>query len=599
VSAVAAVRAAYARIAAADRPEIWIALRREPDTLAEAAALDALPAQARAELPLFGATVAVKDNIDVAGLPTTAACPAFAYEPAETAPAVQRLVDAGAIVLGKTNLDQFATGLVGTRSPYGAVRDARRPDHVSGGSSSGSAAAVALGLVDLAVGTDTAGSGRVPAAFGGIVGIKATKDVVPVQGVVPACASWDCVTIFAAGLADAERAIAIMADPEAFPPDAPLAAPPCPRVAVPPESELGGLTPAARAAFAAAAARLAEAGAQLQTVALAPFLEAARLLYEGALVAERHAAIGAFVDEHPDAVDPTVGAIVRASGAIRATAYLADAERVALLRAAALTQLGDADALLLPTTTRQPTIAEVAADPVEANSRLGIYTNFCNLFDLCAVAVPAGEADGGRFGVTVMARAHADRVAIDVAARLSGAEAAPASGPTLGPAGCELLVVGAHRHGQPLNHQLTERGARFVATVHTATQYRLYALDTEPPKPGLVRVDAAGGEAVEGELWALPPAALGTFLSSLPAPMTLGRVTLHDGREVVGFGCEPVAVVDAPDITRFGSWPAYLAADDDPVPDCATSTCVARTGAAWSSTASEPGAVIDPVVTEP
>ncbi|HWI74030.1 MAG TPA: allophanate hydrolase, partial [Baekduia sp.] len=568
-----------------DRPEVWITLRDEADAVAEAAALDALPSEARAALPLYGQTVAVKDNVDVAGLPTTAACPAFAYTPSETAPAVQRLIDAGAIVLGKTNLDQFATGLVGTRSPHGAVRDARRPEYVSGGSSSGSAVSVALGLVDLAIGTDTAGSGRVPAAFGGIVGIKATRGIVPVRGVVPACRELDCVTIFARDLAGAERAIAIMAGPDAgdplsrpFPPDAPLAAPPAPRVAVPDPSQLGDLTPHAREAFLSAALALEDAGAVLAPVALEPFLEAARLLYDGALVAERYAAVGEFVDAHPDDVDPTVGAIIRAAGDITATQYLRDVARVEVLRAEAMAALGDADALLLPTTTAQPTIAAVADDPIGANSRLGIYTNFCNLFDMTAVAVPAGEADGGRFGVMVLAPAFADRVAVDVAGMLSGAPpgaaesdaADPSAGPAaepapasealkLGPPGVDLLVVGAHRRGQPLNGQLTALGARFVATVQTAPAYRMYALDTVPPKPGLVRVDD-GGESVEGELWALGTAALGTFLAALPGPMTLGPVALADGRTVVGFGCEPVAVVGAPDITHHRSWPAYLAA---------------------------------------
>jgi allophanate hydrolase len=548
VSAAEAVRAALARIAAADRPEIWIALRCEADLLAEAAALDARPAGERGEL--YGLTVAVKDNVDVAGLPTTAACPAFSYSPTTTATAVQRLVDAGAIVLGKTNLDQFATGLVGTRSPHGAVRDARRPEFVSGGSSSGSGAAVALGLVDLAVGTDTAGSGRVPAAFGGIVGVKATRNVVPTDGVVPACATLDCVTVFTPDLALAERAIALMGD--ALPPDAPLAAPPAPRVAVPPPEQLGDLTEEARAAFARAAGTMEAAGAVLQPVGLAPFLEAARLLYDGALVAERHAAVGAFVESHGDDVDPTVGAIVTAAGRFTATEYLKDMERVAELRAAALASLDGADAMLLPTTTRQPTIAEVAADPVGANSRLGIYTNFCNLFDLCAVAVPAGEADGGQFGVTVLAPAHHDRVAADVAALLTGTSLST-------PAGIELLVVGAHRRGQPLNHQLTSRGARFAGVCETAPEYRLHALPTTPPKPGLVRVDTDGAP-IEGELWMLNPTALGTFLAELPPPMTLGPVTLADGRTVVGFGVEPSAVEGTPDITHHGSWPAYLAA---------------------------------------
>jgi allophanate hydrolase len=299
-------------------------------------------------------------------------------------------------------------------------------------------------------------------------------------------------------------------------------------------------------------------------------------LYDGALVAERHAAVGAFVDAHPDAVDPTVGAIIRAAGGFSVTEYLADTARVEALRVEAMALLGDADALLLPTTTAQPTIAEVAADPVGVNSRLGIYTNFCNLFDLCAVAVPAGEADGGQFGVSVLARPFADRVAVDVAALLTGTSPAPPSGPALGPAATELLVVGAHRRGQPLNGELTALAARFAATVHTAPEYRLYALDTEPPKPGLVHVGVGvgigiGGDTIEGELWLLPPAALGTFLSSLPAPMTLGRVALEDGREVVGFGCEPMAVAGARDITQFGSWVAYLAGGRDGAGRCSGS----------------------------
>jgi allophanate hydrolase len=451
--------------------------------------------------------------------------------------------------------------------------------------------AVALGLVDLAVGTDTAGSGRVPAAFGGIVGIKATRGVVPVRGVVPACRELDCVTVFAPDLASAEQAIALMAGPDAsdplsraFPADAPLAAPPAPRVAVPDASQLGDLTAEALDAFFAAAAALEDAGAVLAPVGLEPFLEAARLLYDGALVADRYAAVGEFVDAHPDDVDPTVGAIIRAAGDITATQYLADVARVDALRVEALASLDDADALLLPTTTAQPTIAAVAADPVRTNRRLGIYTNFCNLFDMAAVAVPAGTADGGRFGVMVLAPAFADRVAVDVAGMLTGApprnsdpptptrsdaadssagpaaEPAPASeAPKLGPPGLPLLVVGAHRRGQPLNGQLTALGARFVTTVSPAPRYRMYALDTEPPKPGLVRVDD-DGEVLEGELWALSSAALGTFLAALPGPMTLGPVTLADGRAVVGFGCEPAAIVGAPDITHHRSWPAYLAA---------------------------------------
>jgi allophanate hydrolase len=553
------VIAAYRRIDEAGRPEVWISLRPLGDALADALEVDARAAE-QASLPLAGMTLAVKDNVDVAGLPTTAGCPAFAYRPQRTAPAVQRLVDAGAVVLGKTNLDQFATGLAGTRSPYGAVRDARRPDRVSGGSSSGSAVAVALGIADIAVGTDTAGSGRVPAAFQGIVGFKATRGLVPAEGVVPACRTLDCVTAFAADLALAETAIALMAAApgRAWPAGAPSGGPPAPRVGVPDATQLDALTPGARAAFAAAAARLGEAGAQLVDIDLAPFLEAARLLYDGAFVAERHAAVGAFVAAHRSSVDPTVGAIVEAAGAVPAHALVADGERLDALRAAAYAQLAPVDALLVPTTTAQPTIAAAVADPGGSSARLGVYTNCCNLLDLCAVAVPAGEADGGPFGVSVMAPPFADRVAADVAGLMLGAEpAAPGAG--LAPPAVDLLVVGAHRAGQPLNAELTGRGARLVRTVATAPAYRLLRLGTTPPKPGLVRV-AEDGAPIEGELWRVPPAGLASLLAALPAPMALGPVVLEDGATVVGFLCEPVAADGAEDITGYGSWPAYLAA---------------------------------------
>jgi allophanate hydrolase len=553
-TAVERVRAAYARIEEVDRPEIWITLRPIDDVLADAAAVDA-----RNGLPLAGLVVAVKDNIDVAGLPTSAGCPAFAYLPSATAPAIARLVDAGAVVLGKTNLDQFATGLVGTRSPHGAVRDARRPEYVSGGSSSGSAVAVALGIADIGIGTDTAGSGRVPAAFGGIVGVKPTRGLVPNRGSIPACRTLDCLTTFARDLAVATRAAGIMAgvdgaDPTSrpWPADAPLAAPLLPRVGVP--TALPGLTPEASAAFAAAAGRLAAAGADVVEIDAGPLLDAGALLYEGAFVAERYAAVGEFVAAHPQDVDPTVGAIIRAAGELAAHDLVADGERLGLLRLRAEEELAGLDAILLPTTTVQPTIAEVAADPVGANARLGLFTNCANLLDLCAVAVPAGEADGGQFGVSVLAPAFADRVATDVAALLTGADA-PADG--LGPDGVDLLVVGAHRTGQPLNHELTTRGARLEGVVSTAPEYRLHALRTTPPKPGLVRV-TSGGVPIEGEVWRLSPAALGAFLAALPGPMALGRATLADGREVVGFTCETAALDGAPDISEHGSWVAYL-----------------------------------------
>jgi allophanate hydrolase len=565
MSAVEHVRAAYERIAAADRPEIWITLRPLQDALADAAAVDARVAEGE-PLALAGTTLAVKDNIDVAGIDTTAGCPDYAYAPARTAPAVARLQHAGAVVVGKTNLDQFATGLVGTRSPYGAVGDARRPDHVAGGSSSGSGVAVALGLVDLALGTDTAGSGRVPAAFGGIVGLKPTRGLVPIAGVVPACRSIDCVTVFARTVGAARRAAAVMGGPYAhdgrsrtWPADAPLAAPPAPRVAVPAPAALDDLTDAARAAFAAAAQRLRETGAELVEVDVAPYLEAGRLLYEGAFVAERHAAVGAFVEAHPDRVDPTVGAIIAKAGTLSASDLGRDTERLDALAIALREALAGTDALLLPTTSSQPTIAAVQADPIAQNSRLGRYTNGTNLLDLCAIAVPAGEADGGQFGVSLLAPAFHDHVVADIAARLEG-ETESAADAVAAP-GIDLLVIGAHLAGQPLNHQLTARGARLVASVRTAPHYRLFALDTVPPKPGLVRVEEgdADGGPVLGEVWRMPPAGLATLLAALPAPMALGRVALEDGSEVVGFLCEPIATEGARDITALGGWRAHLA----------------------------------------
>ncbi|MEU8001886.1 allophanate hydrolase [Catellatospora sp. NPDC049111] len=548
------VRDAYARLARGERPEAWIALRAEEDVLADAAALEQRLA-AGERLPLAGSLLAVKDNIDVAGLPTTAGCPEYAYLPERSAPAVRRLVDAGALVLGKTNLDQFATGLVGTRSPYGAVRDVRDPARVSGGSSSGSAVVVALGIADLALGTDTAGSGRVPAAYQGVVGVKPTRGLVPTDGVVPACRSFDCVTVFARTLTAARQAMSIMSEPAGrpWPADAPLAAPPAPVVAVPDRDELVAMSAPWLDAFEQAAQALVKAGARLRPIRLAPFLAAARLLYGGGFVAERYAAVGAFLDGRPATADPTVAGIITAARDVPAHVLVADTERLERLREQAMAAWGDADALLLPTAPVHPTIAQVAADPVGVNALVGTYTNFCNLFDLAAVAVPAGEVEGGHFGVQVIARGFADAVAADVAALILDE---PAPAPPTG--GLPLLVIGAHLTGQPLNEQLTSAGGRCVARVRTAPEYRLYALPTQPPKPGLVRVGSGGG-SIDGEIWLLPPAALGRLLAALPEPMTLGKVRLADGSLVTGFLCESAATEDAPDITEHGGWRSYLA----------------------------------------
>ncbi|WJH24758.1 allophanate hydrolase [Pseudarthrobacter defluvii] len=596
-SATRRVRAALAAIDAVDRPEIWVTLRGREDLLAEAAKIDTA-VSGGAGLPLAGLLLAVKNNVDVAGIPTTAACPGFAYTPDEDAEAVARLRAAGALVLGATNLDQFATGLVGTRSPYGAVRDSRRPDHISGGSSSGSAVAVALGLADIAIGTDTAGSGRVPAGLQGIVGIKATLNVVSTAGVVPACRSWDAVTIFARHLAAAELAMGVMAgNSRAWPADIRLAAPSRPRVAYP--ASLPALTPEWAAEFDRQVDRLQASGVDAEPIEFDDFLKAARLLYDGGLVAERYAAVGSFVNaatvETADGaadsagIDPTVQGIISAAGTVPAHRYVADTARLEELKTRAMDRLEGFDALLVPTAPFHPTLAEVAADPVGVNSLMGTYTNFCNLFDLCAVAVPAGEVDGAQFGLTVVGRTFDDAVAADIAHRIETTPPAPelfAAGAAVagdiggpipeagqpsssvpwpmaaGAVAVPLVVVGAHRKGQPLAPQLEELGAFWDGAVRTAARYRMVALDTVPAKPGVYRSD--DGAELAGERWLLSPAALGTFLAGLPEPMLLGSVVLSDGTAGVGFACDAVAAAGGEDITAWGDWLADRSVEPKP-----------------------------------
>jgi allophanate hydrolase len=555
VNTVERVEAAYARIAATDRPEAWIALRDRSAVRADAARIDTAIA-AGADLPLAGKLFAAKDNVDVAGLATTAACPSFAYEPSRDATAVARLRAAGAICLGKTNLDQFATGLVGTRSPYGAVRSALDPALISGGSSSGSALAVALGIADFALGTDTAGSGRVPAALNGIVGIKASLGLVPVDGVVPACPSYDCLTVFAPDLDLATRALRIMSGPSehdpasrAWPHDTLLAAPPAPRVAIPIGANLTALDPAFHPLWEAALASFADAGVTLVPIDAQPLLDAALLLYEGALLAERAAAFGAHIDAWPADADPTVAEIVRGASKFTGADLVADQQRLRTARHEADRLLAGFDALLLPTAPLHPSLAAVAADPIGVNAAMGTYTNFVNLLDMAAVAVPAGRAGTKGFGVSVIVPAFHDQIAIDLAARAQGV-----TPPLYAPAETALVVFGAHLRGFPLNHQLTDLGARFAADVATAPAYRMYELDTEPPKPLVVRSE--GGASLPGERWLLSPAALGRFLEALPAPMTLGKVELADGTWATGFVAgEPAGR----DVTAAGGWRAHRA----------------------------------------
>lgn len=574
------VLAALEAIDAVDRPEIWIHLRGRDELLAEAARIDTAAA-AGEDLPLAGLLLAVKNNVDVAGVMTTAACPGFGEVPARDAVPVARLRAAGALVLGATNLDQFATGLVGTRSPYGAVRDSRRPERISGGSSSGSAVAVALGLVDLAIGTDTAGSGRIPAALQGIVGIKPTLGVVSTDGVVPACRSWDTATIFARDLATAELAMGIMAgEGRSWPADVKLAAPATPRVAYP--AALPALPDAWALEFKAQIERLRSTGVVAEAIELDVFLEAARLLYDGGLVAERYAAVGSFVDTVQDGgvsatLDPTVAGIITAAGKVPAHKYVTDTGALEKLRREAMLRLEGFDALIVPTAPFHPTLAEVAADPVGVNSRMGTYTNFCNLFDLSAVAVPAGtvrDIDGiSQFGLTVVARTFEDGVAADIARRIeltpehpelfaAGAAAASDAAPKVpwpvaaGAVVVPLVVVGAHRKGQPLAAELERRGAFWDGRVVTAARYRMVALETTPPKPGVVRSEQ--GTGLVAERWLLSESALGSFLADLPEPMLLGSITLDDGSTAVGFACDAVAAASARDISEYGDWIKYL-----------------------------------------
>jgi allophanate hydrolase len=574
MSAVERVIAAYAAIEAAGRPEIWITLRPVAQALADAEAVDTAAAAGQ-RLPLAGLVAAVKDNIDVSGLPTTAGAPSFEYRPERDATCVARLRAAGAVVIGKTNLDQFATGLVGTRSPYGAVRNAWDPAKISGGSSSGSAVAVALGLVDLALGTDTAGSGRVPAALNGIVGVKPTKGVIPCTGVVPACRSLDCVTVFARSLPTARRAVAVMAGPDGIDPLATLFGdrqrggwrPPRAadraaeragawaeagqiRLAIPLPGQLAGLADGWAEAFESAVARLRAAGAEIAETDIAPLLDAAALLYGGSFVAERYAAVGDHVRKHAELIgaglDPVVATIIGDAAKYGAADYFADRERLDQLGARATAALDGCDALLTPTTTLHPAISEVLADPVGINARLGTYTNFANLLDLAAVAVPAGTVAGLPFGIMLTGPAGSDARLAEIAGRYDQVDV-------------DLLVVGAHLSGQPLNHEFLAAGGTLLGPAATAPSYRLYALDTQPPKPGLVRVEpvSAGGASIAGEVWRLPAAGFARFMTGLAAPMTIGRVRLDDGSDVLGFLCEPAAVRGAADITSFGGWRAW------------------------------------------
>lgn len=569
----------------------------------------------RSSHPLWGVPFAVKDNIDVAGLPTTAACPAFAFTPQRHATVVQRLLDAGAIVVGKTNLDQFATGLVGTRSPYGAVPNTFDAAHVSGGSSSGSASVVARGLVPFALGTDTAGSGRVPAGFNHIVGLKPTPGSVPMQGVLPACRTLDVVSVFALTVADAAQVMALMEGPDGgpvFQHHAPRRAwlgrlgRPL-RVGVPAMAELDaglGFDVAwqeANARASALASGTASSGdaptpwphVDLVPIDMQPFFKVARLLYEGPWVAERHTVLQGLLAEQPQAIDPVVRGVVSQASRHDASAAFRARYTLETLRQQLAPLWDDIDVLMVPTAPTCPTLEAVATEPVLRNSELGRYTNFVNLLGLAALALPCGMASSGLpFGVTFIAPGGSDAALVDMGrhwerqgvahgqrlgatGRLAHSDAGrtdmapiplPASAPTL-----LLAVVGAHLQGMPLHGQLVERGCRLRARTHTAPRYKLFALPgSVPPKPGLARVAqdngdsmggmATAGQAIEVEVYEMPLDAVGSFLALIPPPLGLGSVELADGRWVKGFICEPSGLEGATDISHLGGWRAHIRA---------------------------------------
>jgi allophanate hydrolase len=566
---------------------VWISVAPLAQLTAIADALSRRRA-AGERLPLYGVPFAVKDNIDVAGLPTTAACPAFAYTPTVDAAVVARLKAAGAIVIGKVNLDQFATGLVGVRSPYGAPKNSFDARFTPGGSSSGSAVSVASGQVSFALGTDTAGSGRVPAAYNNIVGIKPSLGVLSTSGVVPACRSFDCVSVFALTVADGACVADLArgfdaADPFSRPEADALSlslqpAPPSFRYGVFPEAELDFCgDQQSRAAFAAATATARQLGGTPVTIDPAPFREASTLLYGGPFIAERLEATGDLLAKHPEALLPVIRTLMEQAARNDAASAFRALHRLRLLKRHVQVALAGIDFLLVPTAPTIYTVAAIAADPLRLNFTLGTFTTFVNLLDLAAVAVPAGlRGDGLPFGITVVGAFGQDGRLAGFADRLHratsetmGATKAPlastvgaplSTGETITAADrLPIAVVGAHLSGQPLNHQLTDAGGGFVRAGRTAPAYRLFALpDTTPPKPGLVRTGAAEqGVAIDVEVWSLPPAAFGAFVARVPPPLAIGKVEMEDGTRVSGFLCEPYAVARAKDISSFGGWRAY------------------------------------------
>jgi allophanate hydrolase len=571
----------YDRIESEGQRPIWISIVAREHAIVRAREL---ASQDKSKLPLYGIPFAVKDNIDVAGMLTTAACPEYAYTADESATVVTRLEAAGAILIGKTNMDQFATGLVGTRSPYGICSSVFNRKYISGGSSAGSAVAVASGLVSFSLGTDTAGSGRVPAMFNNLIGLKPTRGVLSTHGVVPACRTLDCVSIFAETAHDAALVLSVAAgfdanDPYSRQPGisagaAPWAGTKSFRFGIPSEQPLNFYGDSYNPAlYKAAVQQLISLGGTAVEFDLASFLQAAQLLYKGPWVAERFAAISAFITEHKADMDPTVAQIISGATNYSAVDVFEAAYKLETLKCSTAPAWQTFDFMLLPTAPRTFTIDEIAQSPIERNSILGHYTNFVNLLDLAAVALPAGmRPDGLPFGISLIGRAFtesallpiADQLHRKLATTLGGSSrqlaATPALTVPLPPQGCLLMaVVGAHLSGQPLNWQLTQRGGRLVKTCKTGPQYKFYALkNTTPLKPGLVRLPTFAGPGIEVEVWALPADTVGSFIEGVPQPLSIGTLELEDGSLVKGFLVEPTGTDDALDITNFGGWRSYL-----------------------------------------
>ena len=571
------VERVLARIAARGDDHVWIELASRDELLTSARRLEADGPTGK---PLYGIPFAIKDNIDLAGHTTTAACPAFGYQAAQSAKAVRRLIDAGALPIGKTNLDQFATGLSGTRSPYGAPSCVFWPEYISGGSSSGSAVAVAAGLVSFALGTDTAGSGRIPAAFNNVVGLKPTRGLVSTRGALPACRSLDCLSIFALTMNDAATVLQAIkgfdaADPFSRHPDPAGAAARreikgC-RFGVPRPNQLQFFDNSdGKQLFDAMLRTVERLGGTLAEIDFAPFLETAKLLYHGPWLAERYLAIREFFDRESDKVFPVTRQIIEAGRRPSAVDAFIGYHRLQELRRATETIWQLVDTLIVPTAGRQYTIKEILADPIELNTKLGYYTNFVNLLDLCAMAVPAGfQPDGLAFGITLIGPAWHDETLCALADALHRSQDLPLGAtqkkldatPKLAATTSgviQVAVCGAHMSGLPLNKELTERGGRLVRACRTAADYRLFALPGGPPeRPGLVRGDA--GAAIEVEVWEIPMAAFGSFVGGIPAPLGIGSIELEDGSRVKGFLCEAHATKGARDITEFGGWRTFLA----------------------------------------